>query len=430
MAPALGELKFLQVFMSHLADRAVKSTRDFIAVLTSAGEEIENAIKNGGDLTVIPLTEVHQDINRVVQFLQQPSINRDAWIIVDRLNQWFERRTGLTELMQGQTGTQSRSAADAQIKGSQINVRPDDMQRRVEEWQTEAAKLEKIATRQFIEPRDVEHLFGPVGAYLWNMHITLTDPEIVVRETDCTIEAGSVRKPNKERDVQNVNSVSQFIGPLLHQIYMQMGNPAPLSWLLNKMAEVYDWDTAGLELPTPQPPQPPQPPPPPPPDPVQQQAQQLELATKQMNLQAAQQKHALDAQMLQSKAGMNAQKFQLELAKLAADLQLQQAEIEARREKAQLEAQKAILEQQFGRQNAETEALRTQAKLAGDAAQVALAQRRAQNELEMAQAKAEQELRAAELKHQLELEQKAQAARQKSQLELFGEDPVSKLFNN
>ena len=421
LAPALGELIFLQVIMSHLADRVVKSSRDFLAVLQSAGEEIENAIKNGGDLTVLKLTEVHGNIANVVQFLQQPETKHDYWLIVDRVNELFERRTGLTELMAGQTSTQSRSAMDAKIKGDQLNVRPEDMQRRVEEWQTDCAKLEKIATRWFIEPQDVEFLFGPVGAYLWQTYITSTDPEMTIRETDCTIEAGSVRKPNKGREVENLNSLMQFIGPVVVGHYQQSGDPTALMWVLNQVAQVYDMDISGLQL------NPPPPPGPPPVDPNQQMQMQIAMQQHQMDMQSTQQKQQFDAQMLQTKGGMDAQKFQLELQKLQGQLALQQTEIEAKRMQAQADMQKVMVDMQQGQGAAEAEAQKVQVQLASAAGELQMQQRKGETELQIQQAKAAQELEVAQLKAEMDMRQKAQAAQQKAQQELF-RDPVAALF--
>ena len=423
LAPALGELIFLQVIMSHLADRVVKSSRDFIAVAQSAAEEIEEAIKNGGDLTVLKLTEVHNNIHEVVQFLQQPETKQDYWRIVDFVVDLFERRTGLTELMAGQTSTQSRSAMDAKIKGDQLNVRPEDMQRRVEEWMTDCAKLEKVATRWFIEPKDVEYLFGPVGAYLWQQYITTTDPEMTIRETDCTIEAGSVRKPNKGREVENLNSVMQLLSPVLVGHYQQTGDPGPLMWMLTQASNVLDWDISGLQL------QPPPPPGPPPVDPNQQAQMQMELAGKQMDMQANQQKAQFDAQALQAKAGMDAQKFQLEMQKIMGQLELQKTEIEAKKLQAQADWQKVMVEQQQGQGAAAAKAQEAQVSLASKAAELQMDQRKGETELQIQQAKAQAAMQHDQLKSELDLQQRAESAHQKNQQALFGKDPVSDLFD-
>lgn len=418
-APALGELIFLQLVMSHLADRVVKSSRDFVCVLQSAGEEIEEIIKNGADLSVIKLTEVHQDISKVIQFLHQPQVNNDMWQIVDRVNRLFEQRTGLTDFLMGQPGTQSRSATDAQIKGNNLSVRPDDMKMRVEEFQRNACVLEKQATRWFIQPQDVELLFGQVGSYLWNRYITSQPVEAVFRDTDCTIEPGSADRPNKAKDVENINTLAQFVGPILQQVYVQTGNPQPLNWLIEHIADAHELSLDGFVLPAPQPPQP---------DQTQLQMQQLEMQQRQTEIQATQQKGQLDAQMLQAKGQMDTQRFQLEMAKLQAELQLQQKELEAKQIQSQVDLQKVMVDQQQSQQDAAVDSQRSQIKLMGDVADIELSKRKAESDLQSQQEKARLELSIAELKAQQEAAHRAQIQQEKSQQELF-RDPVDKLFN-
>lgn len=424
LAPALGELTFLQVVMSHLADRVVKSSRDFIAVLQSAGAEIEDAIKNGGDLTVLKLTEVHQDIGKVVQFLHQPSVNNDMWQIIDRINRLFEQRTGLTDFLMGQPGTQSRSATDAQIKGNNLSVRPDDMRMRVEEFQRNACVLEKQATRWFIQPADVELLFGKVGSYLWERYITSQPVEAVFRDTDCTIEPGSAARPDEAKDVENINTLAQFVGPILQQVYMQTGNPQPLNWLLQNIADAHKLNLNGFSLPAPPPPQQPQL------DPNQQAAQQMELQQKQLELQGQQAKQQGDLQFLQAKGQMDSARFALEMQKLQTELQLKQQEAQVKQIQAQAAVQQTMVNQQVAQNDAQSDAQSTQIKLAGDAAQAQIGQQKATTELELARAKAQQELMIADLKMQQKLQEMAQRQHEKEQKSLFSDDPIQRLFGD
>lgn len=248
LAPGLGELAFMNVVISHLANRIWSSSRDFIAVLKSAEEEVTKAIKKGEDLAVIPLNEVHQDIKQVVSFLQQPQTNFDVWRILEQVMQLFERRTGLTELMSGMTSTQSRSATDIATKKEQMSIRPDHMAGKVESWMTECAKMEKICTRWFVEPKDVKALFGDSGAMLWEKLITSQDPEAVVREIDATVEAGSVRKPNKVRDIENIQQALQVLFPVLDKHADTTTDTRQLNRLLQLWADTVDFDISGMEL--------------------------------------------------------------------------------------------------------------------------------------------------------------------------------------
>jgi hypothetical protein len=272
LAPGLGELTFLNVMISHMASRIRQSTRDFVAVLQSAMDDVEDVLKSGEDLTVIKIKEVHKDIHSVIQFLQHPPTNLDAWKIIEAVTEIFERRVGLTELLYGLNAgnIQSRSAADANSKHDFVSIRPQHMANQVETWMSECAIKEKICARWHIGPNDVMPLLGGPGAYLWQMHIASADPTRVVHGMDATVEAGSARRPNKERDQSNMQQVMQVLMPIVGQLAQQGGNFGPINELLHEWGDSIDQDLTKIQL-GPSAPDPNQ-------QQIQQQQQQLNLA--------------------------------------------------------------------------------------------------------------------------------------------------------
>ena len=97
LAPGLGELSYLNLFISHLAGRVWSSSRDFIAVLESAMKYVEPVLKGGEDMAIMKIPAVHQQMDKIIHFLQQPEVRRDAWEIVDRITMQFEKRVGLKD---------------------------------------------------------------------------------------------------------------------------------------------------------------------------------------------------------------------------------------------------------------------------------------------------------------------------------------------
>ena len=371
LAPALGELTFLNVFISHLANRIWTSSRDFIAVLRSAEKEVREAIESGKDQAIIPLTEVHSDINRVVQFLQQPQTNFDVWKIIDSVLDLFEKRTGLNELVYGNQKTQDRSALATQTKREQISIRPDHMAQEVERWMTRIARLEKLCVRQFVKAKDVWPLFGQTGAYLWQRFIDSQPVEIILRDVDVTIQAGQVRKPNKARDAQNVQTILPILAPELSKHADMTFDTRPLNALIARLGDAIDMDMRGLFM-GPRQPQPPQPPPPE----IQQQQQQMaqmQMQAQQMDIQSKIIKSRLDAQKaqlqmqaLQQKAIAEQRKAQVDIAKTQADLQADlletRLEIAAKKAEMMMGAQKNAMELQQEREKHELEMAREAAE--------------------------------------------------------------------
>ena len=323
LAPGLGELMFLNLMVSHLASRIWSSSRDFIAVLKSAHDKLKDTIKAGDDQVVIELEEIHENINNVVSFLQQPQTNFDVWRIIEHVSQQFEMRVGLSPVLYAQNpeGTQSRTATDAKSKQQAAGIRPERMAQQVEAWQTEIAKMEKFCARWFVQPPDVVPLMGQGGATLWQQLITSQDPELVVREMDATIEAGSSRKPNKDRDNENLGAMGPALLPHLANYAQVTTDSAPLNHFYKMWGDAIELDTRGFMMK-------PWAPPPPPPE-VQQQMQaqqQLEQQKLQADVaksQAAVQKAQVDAQSKAQDAQVKAQQGQQQLVADAQRMQLE-----------------------------------------------------------------------------------------------------------
>ncbi len=268
--PALGELCFLNVMISHLANRVWSSSRDFIAVLKSAARDVKQILSRGEDLAVIELSEIHQDINKVVSFLRQPEVKFDAWKIVQQIFELFDRRTGLSELMYGQNEGQkvSRTATDVKAKQEKLSIRPDHMSGSVEDWMTQAAGMEKQCCYwSGVSGEDVRPLLGQVGSQLWDGMIANADPEEVAREMVCTIEANSARKPNKDRDAANAQAMVQVAMPVLDKHADATTDTEPLNNLIDFYGDSIDADTSGIRM------GPRMPPPPQGPSPEEQEAE-------------------------------------------------------------------------------------------------------------------------------------------------------------
>lgn len=228
MKPAMGELKFLNWVYSFIASKVQIQSRDFFAMKKSLGDEIKNAILHGKNYTLIEIASEHQGaITDLVQFLQHPTMNPDIWQVIDRVTENFDKRTGLSELVYGMTGRQMRSAKEADLKGDQIQIRPDDMAQRVEEAATELSRKEAITCRWHLTAEDVRPLMGDEGAAAWAQFVTSADVFLISHQLEYRVEAGSTKKPNRERDAESMDMAMQSVfQPMLGWAQQQvtMGN--------------------------------------------------------------------------------------------------------------------------------------------------------------------------------------------------------------
>ena len=148
---------------SFIAGKIKTTCRDFLVLKKGLAEEIKNTILHGTDYELVEIQEEYEDIKQVCQFLQHPAFNGDIWKVLQAVEQNFEKRAGLTELMYGQTAAQSRSSADAQIKSDQLRVRPDDMSNKVEDAMTAAARMEAFAARWHLDLHRVTQVHGTLA---------------------------------------------------------------------------------------------------------------------------------------------------------------------------------------------------------------------------------------------------------------------------
>jgi hypothetical protein len=258
--PAMGELMFLNWAWSFLAAKVKVASRDFLAIVKSASEELKERIRHGPDYTVLEVDALHQDIDKMVRFLQHPGFNPEVYKVIEGVTHNFERRTGLTELMYGQTSRQIRSAQEANIKADAMNIRPDEMANRVEDAMSMAARQEAFVARWHLRGQDVLPVLGQEGARWWEQLLVPTDPSLVLFNLEYRVEAGTARKPNKAMEAENMQQAVQMLFSPLWSYAQQTGDVAPVNALIKDWAKSVDLDASKYLLQPPPPPPPPQPP--------------------------------------------------------------------------------------------------------------------------------------------------------------------------
>lgn len=245
----MGELKFLNWVTSFLMGRIRTSCRDFIAIKKSLGEEIKTTILEGRDLTLMELEAEHGAVTELVQFLQHPEVNGDVWKMIDAVEHNFDKRVGLTELMYGEGGaTQIRSAAEVSLRNQNMNIRPQDMSKQVEAWQSRVAAKEAFAARYHLRGEDVLPLLGQMGAYAWNQFVATTDTQTACRQLEYRIESGSTQRPNKEFEAKTMTDMFQNVGPVIQQYAAATGDVTPLNNLIADMARSRSLDPGRYQL--------------------------------------------------------------------------------------------------------------------------------------------------------------------------------------
>jgi hypothetical protein len=234
----MGELKFLNWVASFLLGHARSSLRDFLVVRKSISEEMKQALLQGKDLALLELEAAHGTITDLVGFLQHPQINGDAWKLIEYVENLFDKRVGLTELMYGDSGaTQIRSAEEVKSRNQNMNVRPADMGKQVEDWMSEVAQNESLAARYHLRGEDVLPLVGGPGAFCWDAYVATLDLVEAARQLEYRIESGSTRRPNKEFESRTMTELAQMLIPVLKEYAQATGDLGPINNLIADVAK-------------------------------------------------------------------------------------------------------------------------------------------------------------------------------------------------
>ena len=217
--PCLGELRFINWCMSFIADKVAAGSKIYVASLKEAGENIRAQLTSGnGPFSIIDLQRISgKKIDEMISFLKSPDFSIDIWNMVAAVNEQIDKRLGLTELMYGMSGRQMRSAAEAQYRQENINIRPDDMASRVEDWLSLTAVREIQAMRFMAEYEDVAPIIGDTAATVFAEQILTDEVSRVTRDFRFRVETGTARKPNKDTQIAQLIDIGQYVLPVIQQ---------------------------------------------------------------------------------------------------------------------------------------------------------------------------------------------------------------------
>ena len=122
-----------------------------------------------------------------------------------------------------------------------------------------------------IRGEHLRHLLGEWGAQQWDMLFEQMDMDTLLRECRATVESSEIARPNKTRDTANIQSLQQYLMPLLQRFAQETGNSGPLNEFFEKIADAMDMSEPPVQLPDWRPP-------------VDQQQEQIQQMSQQVQL--------------------------------------------------------------------------------------------------------------------------------------------------
>lgn len=263
----------LQTFIDHayafVFNRIRATCRDILLVDKLADLKLINALHWGLDQEmVLQCTgEGGPELDKLIHILQFPPANKDLWSVISLAERAFERMTGMDPLLYGaQPGpTQIRSSAEAQIRQQGVSSRPNDFADAVEDCNSRITAKEGFMSRLYIREDIVSKLFAdspPIPTQQvpqdmevspgfltqkWMEILATDDPYEAAADYMYSIEAGSGRRKNIQKAVQDAQQLVQTLMPDYRAIAMA-GAPRKFNELVQILGEAMEVDLTRLML--------------------------------------------------------------------------------------------------------------------------------------------------------------------------------------
>ena len=301
LSPALGEMTCLNILMSAYVQEAFEGRQSIICYKKGAVADLQGLLTSDKSPLAVELDPQFGDkVNDVINFMKRPEINGDLMATIQFLREMIERRTGLSsELYGSHSGATPRSATDAQNRMDTVNARPEFMQKKVAAWQSNTADKEVFCAYMHMASSDIAEQLGPLGVAAWDELVTNESPESILRGARCIVEASAIRRPNKTKDMADLQGMQQYLLPILAGQMAQTGDVNPINGFIKAIGQAGEFEVDEFLFPPPQP------------DEQQQQLQQAMQQAELSKTQAAAQKLSADAQKSMADAQATGQQQKL-----------------------------------------------------------------------------------------------------------------------
>jgi len=239
---------FIDLLYSFLMDQVRVTGRNIYLVWQGLEEGIREAILRGWSESVVPTERKMENLEKALHKVNFGEVNPDTWKILAAAESAFERSTGMQELAYGgEMSRQMRSAAEAEMRQANMLVRPQDLAECTEAWHGKVARKDGAAQRLVLRegvcrivgeiPPSETGIYGPMTEH-WAQFVATDDPYLATSEYEYTVEAGSGRRKNRAKQLEDIQSSAQVVLPLLWQEYQATGDPTRVN------AWFYEWQMA------------------------------------------------------------------------------------------------------------------------------------------------------------------------------------------
>lgn len=236
----LGNLELMNlIYQLYIAKIAV-ATQLPIAVMNFNGSGVKDEdlvkVMQSKFFSTVKVQLNGNDFVPIEQLLKKMELNTGAPELIqlaEYVDRQWQKSSGLDELMySGQGSTQSRTAADSELRAARSMHRVSGYQNRVGDFTSRVIAKTAIAARYLHPPEDIAKKFGPTAGAVWGM---LAPPEQVEQEQAQRMQQALALKAQAQAMQQQMLAMAPPGAPLPpgpsdEDIDQQMGPPKFVSF--------------------------------------------------------------------------------------------------------------------------------------------------------------------------------------------------------
>lgn len=238
LGPGIGHLLAMNILLVSQLSQAWDRRRDILVAYEHMVNALEGALKTEDNPAIIRINAAsNMPVSEVVNFVKRPDIGGDLLSWLQYLDNQFQMATGLDDIHYGISQKQVRVSSDIEARTAASNVRPEKMAKDVQQWVNQFSTHELWLAVQHVDPQGLDGLFGEWGVQGWAQFLQSLPFEELIREVQVFVEASDMRRPNREKDMADLERLLPFYLPILQQYGPMTGDSAPINALLARWFE-------------------------------------------------------------------------------------------------------------------------------------------------------------------------------------------------
>lgn len=239
LGPGIGSLLAMNILLVSHLQLSWDRRRDILAVNNAYAQEVESAINGENNPAVIKINAAsNMGIAEIVAYVQRPEIGGNMLEWIQYLDNQFQMATGLDDIHYGISQKQSRVNSDVEAKQKAANVRPEKMALDVQSFVVNISRKESWLAAQYLKGQQLRPLLGTWGSLAWDSMIGSMSIDQLFREMDVYIEASDMQRPNREKDMNDMEKVMPYLLPVLQQYAMSTGDEKPLNAITARLSDI------------------------------------------------------------------------------------------------------------------------------------------------------------------------------------------------